>query len=68
MTNPKEPGSDPSQPSPPQSPPTPEDPREHEPMRDPPIYPERDGEGEIREAGGVEAPDPSPDSVVYDVE
>jgi hypothetical protein len=37
-------------------------------MRDPPIYPERDGEGEIREAGGVEAPDASPDSVVYDVE
>ena len=69
MTNPKEPGSDPSQPSPPQSPPTPEDPREHEPMRDPPIYPERDdGEGEVREAGGVEAPDPSPASVVYDAE
>ena len=49
--------------------PTPEDPREHEPMRDPPIYPEHDDVGveEIRQARGdrgVEAPDPSPDSIV----
>jgi hypothetical protein len=47
--------------------PTPEDPREHEPMRDPPIYPEHDnGEGEVRQAHGIEAPDLSPDSVVDD--
>ena len=54
-----------SDPPPPQ--PTPEDPREHEPMRDPPIYPEHDdGEGEVRQAGGIEAPNPSPDSVIFD--
>jgi hypothetical protein len=44
--------------------PTPEDPREHEPMRDPPIYPEHDdGEGEVRQADGI---DPAPDSVAFD--
>lgn len=47
--------------------PTPEDPREPEPTRDPPIYPEHDdGEGEVRHAEGIEAPDPSPDSIVAD--
>jgi hypothetical protein len=47
--------------------PTPEDPSEHEPMRDPPIYPEHDDvEGEVRQADGIEAPNPSPDSVVFD--
>jgi hypothetical protein len=35
-------------------------------MRDPPIYPEHDGEGEVRQADGIEAPDPSPDNVIYD--
>ena len=55
----------PTDPPPPE--PTPEDPREHEPMRDPPIYPEHDdGEGEVRQADGIEAPNPSPDSVVFD--
>jgi hypothetical protein len=56
-------------PDPPKDP-TPEDPREHEPMRDPPIYPEHDdGEGEVRQTRGIrgiEAPDPSPDSTVSD--
>jgi hypothetical protein len=67
MTNPKQPGSDKSQTSAPPTRPTPEDPHEREPMRDPPIYPEHDnGEGEVREAEGIEAADPSPDSVVYD--
>jgi hypothetical protein len=28
--------------------PTPEDPREHEPMRDPPVHPEHDVEGEAQ--------------------
>ena len=51
--------------------PTPEDPQQHEPTRDPPIYPEHDDVGveEIRQAQappGIEAPDPSPDSVVND--
>jgi hypothetical protein len=60
-----------SQPPAPRTGPTPEDPREHEPMRDPPIYPEHDDVGveEVRQANdasGVEAPDPSPDDVVYD--
>ncbi|HSY07046.1 MAG TPA: hypothetical protein VK820_00755 [Steroidobacteraceae bacterium] len=65
MTNPKQPGSGQTPASP--SHPTPEDPREHEPMRDPPIYPEHDGdEGEIHEAAGIEALDPSPDGVVYE--
>jgi hypothetical protein len=46
-----------------------EDPHETEPMRDPPVYPERDAVGveEIHEASGnygVESPDPSPDSIV----
>jgi hypothetical protein len=66
MTNPKQPGSGDSQTSAPQTPPTPEDPREHEPMRDPPIYPDHDDEREVRQAGGIEAADPSPDAVVYD--
>jgi hypothetical protein len=53
-------------PEPPKDP-APEDPREHEPMSDPPIYPEHDaGEGEVREARGIEAPDPSPDSDASD--
>jgi hypothetical protein len=68
MTNPKQPGSgEPQTPAPPTRP-TPEDPRENEPMRDPPIYPEHDddGEGEVRQAGGIEAPDSSPDAVLYD--
>jgi hypothetical protein len=57
MTNPKQPGPGSSAPSPR---PTPEDPREHEPMRDPPIYPEHDdGEGEVREARGSVASDPA---------
>jgi hypothetical protein len=46
--------------------PTPEDPREHEPVRDPPIYPEHDDVGveEVRQAdhaSGVETPDLSAD-------
>jgi hypothetical protein len=56
-----------SQPPAPRTGPTPEDPREHEPMRDPPIYPEHDDE--VRQAdgaSGVEVPDPSPDDVIYD--
>jgi hypothetical protein len=54
-------------PSTPRTGPTPEDPREHEPMRDPPIYPEHDDEMRLTDgASGVEAPDPSPDDVVYD--
>jgi len=36
-------------------------------MRDPPIYPEHDdGEGEVHESGGIEAPDPFRDSAVFD--
>jgi hypothetical protein len=70
MTNPKQPDSGESQTSAPRTRPTPEDPREHEPMRDPPIYPEHDddddGEGEVRQAGGIEAAARSPDAVVYD--
>jgi len=73
MTNRFEPDPRGSQPPNPRTGPTPEDPREHEPMRDPPIYPEHDDVGveEIRQAGGnsgIEAPDPSPDAVVYDAE
>jgi len=72
MSNAYEPGPGPSQPTPSPSGPTPEDPREHEPMRDPPIYPERDddvGVKEVRQANGasgVEAPDPLPDDAVHD--
>jgi len=55
-----------SQPSDAPKNPTPEDPREHEPMRDPPIYPEHDdGEGEVRQAGAIASPDPAPDAVVF---
>jgi hypothetical protein len=70
MTNPNLlPGFGQSRTSDPQTGPTPEDPREHEPMRDPPIYPEHDdGEGEVRQADGIEAPDPAPGSVVADAE
>jgi hypothetical protein len=51
-------------PEPPKTP-TPEDPREHEPMRDPPIYPEHDdGEGEVRQARGKKAANPTADSTV----
>lgn len=51
--------------------PTPEDPREHEPVRDPPIYPEHDddrseGVRQADDAEGVMAPDRAPDEVVYD--
>jgi|GEM_PF-1743771 len=52
--------------------PTPEDPRQREPMQDPPVDPEHDDierENPVRQAGGgrgVEAPDPSPDNVVFD--
>ena len=54
--------------------PTPEDPRKESPMKDPPVNPEHDIEhappvrqaGEPKELGGVEAPDPSPDRVLYD--
>jgi hypothetical protein len=67
----KQPDSGPGRAADPSHLPTPEDPREHEPMRDPPIYPEHDDVGveEIRQAHrdrGVEAPDPSPDSIVSD--
>lgn len=65
-SNPKQPGSGRPPSDPPRNP-TPEDPREHEPVRDPPIFPEHDdGEGEVRQAGGVEAPDPAPDAVIFD--
>ena len=51
--------------------PTPEDTQQHAPVRDPPIYPEHDDVGveQIRQAQahrGIEAPDPSPDSIVND--
>jgi hypothetical protein len=50
------------------SPPTPEDPRQNEPMHDPPVNPEHDIEREepVRQARGVETPDPSPDNVIVD--
>lgn len=36
-------------------------------MRDTAIYPEHeDGEGETCQARGIEAPNPSPDSVAYE--
>ena len=73
MNNPHEPHPGRSEPPRPRTGPTPEDPREHEPVRDPPIYPDHDDVGveEIRQAHetfGVESPDPSPDAVVYDAE
>ena len=42
---------------PPRTAPTPEDPREHEPVRDPPVYPEHDdlGAAEVRQAGQARA-------------
>jgi hypothetical protein len=55
--------------------PTPDDPRKDSPMKDPPVNPEHDdGERQPRvgqtdspkELGGIEAPDPSPDRVLYD--
>ena len=69
MTHPREPATEPSPPSGPPTDPAPADPREPEPMRDPPIYPERD-DGDIAEVregteGAIEAPEPSPDAVVY---
>ena len=67
MTTASEPRSGRSQAPSPRTGPTPEDPREHEPMRDPPIYPEHDDEvRQADDASGVEAPDPSPDNVVFD--
>lgn len=69
MPNPKGPSPGEESPADPRTPVPEEDPHETEPMRDPPIYPERDSVGveEIREASGncgVESPDPSPDSIV----
>jgi hypothetical protein len=65
MTNPE---TNPERPADPPTPPTPGDPHEQEPVRDPPTYPERDDEeGEVRQGGGVKAPQSSPDAVVYDV-
>jgi hypothetical protein len=58
--------------------PTPEDPRQREPIHDPPVDPEHDEverENPVRQASGkprgsgergIEAPDPSPDDVVFD--
>jgi hypothetical protein len=55
--------------------PTPDDPRKEAPMRDPPVNPPHDGPNapvrqananEPEELGGVEAPEPSPDRIVYD--
>jgi len=47
--------------------PTPEDPRKHEPVRDPPVYPDHDdGADEVSQADGTEEPDPSPDAVIFD--
>ena len=73
MNNPYEPDPERSAPPRARTGPTPEDPREHEPMRDPPIYPDHDDVGveEIRQArgiGGIESPDPSPDAVVDDAD
>jgi hypothetical protein len=69
MTPPHEPSTESSPPSGPPAEPTPEDPREQEPMHDPPIYPERDGDSaKMRQAGtegAIEAREPSPDAVVY---
>jgi len=48
--------------------PTPEDPREKEPIHDPPVDPERDinQKEPVRKAGGVKAPEPQLDQVVFD--
>lgn len=68
MTNASELGPERSQPSDPPTLPAPEDPREHEPVRDPPIYPDHDDALEevrqVRRDGGVEATAASPDAVV----
>jgi hypothetical protein len=69
MHTPNEPGR--AQPPIPRTSPTPEDPREHEPVRDPPIYPDHDDGAveEIRRAGGsgaIKGPMPAPDAVVND--
>lgn len=62
--------------SPQPSGPTPEDPRQREPIHDPPVHPEQDIERDnptrqARAKGapgerGIEAPDPSPDEIVFD--
>ena len=53
--------------------PTPDDPRKESPMTDPPVHPEHDDVERIaktpdepRELGGIQAPNPSPDRILYD--
>lgn len=55
--------------------PGPDEPHQHEPMRDPPLPPEHDpeqpkerfqGGSSGESSGSVQAPNPSPDAVVFD--
>jgi len=69
MTQPRNPAqSEPGRQAGKPSTPMPGDPRENEPMHDPPVNPEHDIEQEepVRQASGVEVPDPQPDQVVID--
>ncbi len=75
MSRPKTSANTPGQPGHVPGQPTPEDPRQNEPIRDPPLDPERDDVERLspeRRARlediepGVEAPNPAPDQVVFD--